>query len=86
MNMNFYPPSSMHQSIEYENCLYDYLDMMFGKKSNLPLGMLNMAEAIITRCIEYADDGIDPLECAFLGGYGEEMDEEINVVELEMDE
>lgn len=82
-DLNFYPPSPMHQSVEYEECLFDYIEIIFADKwtkmpAHLQTSLLYMAQSVISRCFEYADDGDpenSPLEFAFPGN--DDMDIEI---------
>lgn len=77
----FYPSSAMHQHVEFDIALWKYLELNFEERtdwSKMPTDMqsslIYMAQSIMVGCVEYADDGSDPLEYSFLGGLGEEYD------------
>jgi len=78
-----YPASSMHQSVEFEELVGDYLEWSMEEKPNvsIPRWAFDLAAIVALPAFEYADDGSHPLdyceignsELEFIDHFGDEM-------------
>lgn len=81
LRKTFLPPSPMHQPVEFEALVDEYLDSLYEEEFDYsgysrvnipdshgaPLWMIEMARAIMLSAYEYVDDGSDPIPLLEIG-------------------